>query len=107
MSVKFPATVKGPANAAAPVTVSDWPDAMVTASVLCKLATVKTPLTVTSGLNDGPLSMITTSAAPGTKPVLQLAAVLKLPLESVFQTFTPVNVKPRCRKAFLLSTPCT
>ena len=52
-------------------------------------------LTVTVGLAAGPRSINTVSPAIGTIPVLQLAAVLKLPLESVFQTFTPEKTRPR------------
>ena len=61
--------------------------------------------TVTNGLALGPRSISTVSLAPGTTPALQLLARLKLPLASVFQTLTPVNVLPRCRKTFLESSP--
>ena len=89
---------------AGPLTVSVEPDTS-TFSLAVSLPTVIGVLMVTTGLASGPRSMITVSVPAGTTPALQLAAVLKLPLESVFQTLTPVKLLPRCRKAFLLSAP--
>ena len=98
-SVSGPLTEDGPA-------ISRLPAEMVKPSVAISLPTAIAVFTVTTGLAPGPRSISTVSPAIGATPVLQLLPRLKLPLESVFQTLTPVNVGPRCRKAFLLSTPC-
>ena len=118
--VKLPATVEAPWsasvppfcrlrvdwNVAAPATCRLPPDATVIGSAASSLFTEMAELIVTVGFAAGPRSMITESEAPGTTPALQLTAVLKLPLESVFQILTPVKLVPRCRKVFLLSAPC-
>ena len=107
MSAIVPPAVRSrlASNVAGPLTVSVLADT-TTFSVELNLATVMGELMVTTGFAFGPRSMMTVAVAPGTTPELQLAAVLKLPLESVFQTLTPVNGVPRWRYAFLLSEDC-
>ena len=99
-----PESVSGPLMEDGPA-VSRLPAEMVKPSVAISLPTEIAVFTVTTGLAPGPRSISTVSPATGATPVLQLLPRLKLPLESVFQTLTPVKTVPRCRKAFLLSTP--
>ena len=77
------------------VTAKVPPFATVMFSVATRRPTAMAVLTVTVGFAAGPRSISTVSVAPGTNPVLQLVPVLKLPLKSVFQTFTPEKTKPR------------
>ena len=89
-----PERVSVPEMSLAPLRVSVPPD-MVRPSVATSRPTVMAEFTVMTGFAFGPRSINTVSPAVGTTPVLQLLPRLKLPLESVFQTFTPVNDVPR------------
>ena len=80
------------------------PPPIVMISVDCSLPVNCVPvLTVMTGLA-APRSINTIWPATGS-PALQFDALLQSPPESVFQTFTPVNVVPRCRKT-VLPTVC-
>ena len=101
-----PVKEKGPLTVEVPER-SKLPEAMVSPSADSTRAATAVPLTVTTGLPSGPRSMITVSPALGTALPLQLLAVFQKPLESVFQTLTPVYTVPRCSTALLASPPAT
>ena len=98
-----PDSVKVPPAVETSETVS-VPALIVMFSVDCSLPVNCVPLlTVIVGLA-APRSMITVCPATG-NPALQFAAVLQFPLESVFQTLTPVKTVPRWKKT-VVPTVC-